>query len=512
MGTLLRCDPGTISGQSVSSHLRNLSTDVIKYGVGSAALSAVSFVLLPIYTHYLTPADYGRLTLLGVSQAVIEIVAGCGITSGLFRYYLMAKTPAQRQVLLSTSIWLQLAIVATLSGVLLLLAGSFSAALLGTGQMRFAWQLVSITALVNTASSLSLALLRAERRAWQFAALQLGGAAVSSAVGIVLLAGLHRGFMGVAYGNLAGSAVMACFLVPMLVGRGTFAFSWPLAKKLALFCAPILMVNLSNLVLSFGDRVFLTHFVSVHEVGVYSVGAKLAGGIKALLIGPFSVAFAPYVLSVASTGQFKAVISRGIKYFCLCVTLISLFIALFSREVVLFAAGPPYSVAHRVVGLLLTAEILKGLTYNISVVFDVVEKTYFYSLVIVAGGLVNLLGNFYLIPVLGMAGAALAGCLAALVMTSITYALSQRCIRIDYQLRTFAVIMALACVCVVASAAIGSIFTGLATAVAAKSALIVGVCAAAIRLGILDHPELDFLSGLPGRLRATAKSFAATGV
>jgi O-antigen/teichoic acid export membrane protein len=67
------------------NQLKIISKETIIYGIGNAAGSVVSFLLLPLYTKYLTPEDYGYLSIFSVLQSIIEISAVFGLSSGLFR-------------------------------------------------------------------------------------------------------------------------------------------------------------------------------------------------------------------------------------------------------------------------------------------------------------------------------------------------------------------------------------------------------------------------------------------
>src|SRR2546421_8202209 len=73
------------------------------YGIGVLLSKAVAFVMLPVYTRYLTPADYGLLQLIDMVLEVASIVAGSRLGAGIFRYYHKAETPEDRRAVLSTA-------------------------------------------------------------------------------------------------------------------------------------------------------------------------------------------------------------------------------------------------------------------------------------------------------------------------------------------------------------------------------------------------------------------------
>src|SRR5207245_11216684 len=74
------------------------------YGGGIILSKAVAFIMLPVYTHYLTPADYGLLQLVDMVLEVASIVAGSRLGAGIFRYYHKANTPGTRRAAPSTAL------------------------------------------------------------------------------------------------------------------------------------------------------------------------------------------------------------------------------------------------------------------------------------------------------------------------------------------------------------------------------------------------------------------------
>src|SRR5438874_6889781 len=74
------------------------------YGAGVLLSKAVAFVMLPVYTRYLTPADYGVLQLIDMVVEVASIVAGSRLGAGIFRYYHKAETERERRAVLSTAL------------------------------------------------------------------------------------------------------------------------------------------------------------------------------------------------------------------------------------------------------------------------------------------------------------------------------------------------------------------------------------------------------------------------
>src|SRR5436309_8794348 len=102
------------------------------YGGGIILSKAVAFIMLPVYTHYLTPADYGLLQLVDMVLEVASIVAGSRLGAGIFRYYHKANTPGKRRAVLSTALIVLVTSYATAATAILVFAPTISRVAFGS--------------------------------------------------------------------------------------------------------------------------------------------------------------------------------------------------------------------------------------------------------------------------------------------------------------------------------------------------------------------------------------------
>ena len=92
--------PSGLGGQ-----LGRLGRHSLIYGIGGLVSRIVAVLLLPVYTHYLTPADYGKIETLLALTTVLGIILRAGISSAFFRFYFDAQDPVARRTVLRTSFW-----------------------------------------------------------------------------------------------------------------------------------------------------------------------------------------------------------------------------------------------------------------------------------------------------------------------------------------------------------------------------------------------------------------------
>src|SRR5688572_9044388 len=84
-------------------HLQRLGKHTLVYTAGIILGKVASFVMLPVYTRYLTPADYGVLELLGMTIDVIGMITGIGLVAGVFKFYSAEEDAAEKNAFMSTA-------------------------------------------------------------------------------------------------------------------------------------------------------------------------------------------------------------------------------------------------------------------------------------------------------------------------------------------------------------------------------------------------------------------------
>src|SRR5689334_13203728 len=73
------------------------------YGMGTVLAKALGFIMLPLYTHYLSPRDYGILEILDLTMTLIGMFLNMGITAALLRYYNIHKSSSERHKVVATA-------------------------------------------------------------------------------------------------------------------------------------------------------------------------------------------------------------------------------------------------------------------------------------------------------------------------------------------------------------------------------------------------------------------------
>ena len=93
------------AGGGLGTQLRRLGRHSAIYGIGGLVSRVIAVLLLPVYTRYLTPSDYGQIETLLALTTVMGLILRAGITSAFFRFYFDVDDDRGRTRVLRTSFW-----------------------------------------------------------------------------------------------------------------------------------------------------------------------------------------------------------------------------------------------------------------------------------------------------------------------------------------------------------------------------------------------------------------------
>jgi O-antigen/teichoic acid export membrane protein len=416
----------------MASELRTLGRHTLVYGAGEAVGRLASFIMLPVYTRFLTPADYGVLELMGTTIDVIGMIAGIGLAAGVFKEFARITDRRERDRMVGT-VTLATGTLSLVTALLGLLAAPLLArwVLAGAGTPVFV-RIFFVIYFLQSLTGIPFLLVRAEERSLLYVWLNVGKLVAALSLNILFLVHLRMGVMGVLIGNVIVSGVLGVGMAAWTLRRVGLHFSADAFRRLSRFGGPIVVWSLASFVLTFSDRYFLVHWASAATVGVYSLAYKFAFLLSAFAFTPFSQVWEPRRFVVAQRPDAQAVFGRVFFYLNLCLGIGALGLVLFTRDVLAVMADPAYLPAAAVVPLLLGATILQQWTGFCNLGLYLKEKTGLYARAGLAGVAAVTVLNFALIPRWGMWGAAWATLAAYAVRFAAVYLFAQRAYPIDY--------------------------------------------------------------------------------
>ncbi len=422
---------------ALGAELRRLGKHSAIYGLGGLVSRILAVLLLPLYTRYLSPSDYGKVETLIALTTVIGIVLRMGIHSAFFRFYFDSPEPERRRVVLRTCFWFTMAMATAGLLVGFALSGQIADLLFGSSddsELVMA-AFVGLWAGMNYEQLTSL--FRVEERSTAFVSASLANILLTIGATLLLVVALDEGPIGVIVGNFIGTLIVYVVLVGYRREQLGLQFDRGLLREMNRFGLPLVPTALFLWVTNFSDRLFLVELTDTSEVGLYSVGVRIASAMV-LLLTAFRLAWPAFAYSIEDDGEARRTYAFVLTYLVLVTTWVATGLALLSPWIVDLIAAPDFAESSRVVGPLAFAAVAFGAYIVVAVGVGRAKRTQFNWVVTGAAAVVNVVLNLVLIPPYGMMGAAIATVAAYSTMFVGMVWWSQRIYPVPYQWRRVA--------------------------------------------------------------------------
>lgn len=379
------------------------------YSIGNIFSAAISFLLLPLYTRILTPADYGSLELVYLFSSFLVVFFGLNVELAYTRYYYLFSSESERGELFMT---VQIFKVLCVFFFIWIIAMNYelivsSYFVFSEGGMLL--NLIVFTAAIEVLMYAPLNLLRLEERPWPFVLVTMVNVITTILLTIFFLVFLKYGVKGVLYGKLVGTAVSFLLLVFFTLKEWKLQFSLPKLKILIGFSIFLIPINFSSMLINLSNRYFLLEFQTLSDVGVFSLGSKIATIIPILLSEPIKNAFIPYLFSMSEDLDIcRKTLSSFTQFYFLLVSTVVLALSVFSYEIIEIFASSAYTRGGEVVFILSISNMFLGTSALIVLSIHLIKKTWLVTIIWLLSAVINVLMNLWLIPIFGNYGAAFA--------------------------------------------------------------------------------------------------------
>lgn len=441
---------------TLGQQMKRLARHSAIYGIGGLVSRILATVLLPLYTHFLSPRAYGQVEIVTAATAVLAIVLQLGIANAFFRFYFDTKEPARRLTVVRTSFWF----VMTTSTAFLVLGVVFAAPVshwIGLGHYPTLVRAGAVGLWAQTNYQQLTNLFRAEERSTAYAIASVANVLITVAAMVVFVAVFHWGAVGLVVGNFTGTLAVYVALVAYRSEQLGLEFDWSLYRKMEHFGLPLVPSALALWAINFVDRQFLVWFKDAAEVGVYSAAIKIASVITFVMIA-FRTAWPAFAYSIDDDREAKRTYSFVLTYLLAFACWVALALGALAPWWTRLLTTQKYMRAEEGIAVLAFAGAAYAGYTVLAIGSGRARRTQLNWFVTGFGAAVNIGLNFWLIPAYGMVGAAIstAAAYVALFVAMTVYA--QHVYPVPYQWRRVLTLVAAAVGLDVAARATGMSF------------------------------------------------------
>lgn len=406
----------------MKQQIERLGKSVLIYGVGRIVSRFIGFLLLPLFTAYLTPTDYGISGMLAMLSFVVTPVFSLGMGAGIGPCYFEGDNQERKE----TTIWTASVILIASATILVIVALVFdhliSIVLFQTSNYYYLVRLSLITSALGILVLPGMLYLQFEERAKTFVVLTTASTLIVIGFNVLLVVGFRRGIQGLVESGLIAQVISFIIFSLSIMPKLRFRFNWVLGRELLHLSLPLVPSFAFIFVLQQGNKYILQWFSGLDVLGVYSIGFNL-GLVMNLAVSAFQSAWYPYFMSfIHKQDEARRLFGRILTYYVFGFGTLNLLFYLFARPVVLLMTQPPFHNAYQVVGLSASAQFFLGVFIILLPGVYFAKETHYQSLVqgIAAG--VAIVLNMLFIPTLGLLGAGIALAGGFLAMSVLQFA------------------------------------------------------------------------------------------
>lgn len=437
------------------ANLKSLAKDTAIYGLSSIVGRFLNYLLFPLYTHVIPAASGGNgvITNVYAYTALLLVVLTFGMETTLFRFINREDETNPTRVYTTT-----LTAVGTVGIIFLAIIslnlGGISTWMGYAEHPEYIWMMAIVIAL-DAFQAIPYAYLRYLKRPLKFAALKLGFIALNillNLLAFLVLPALIEGYeikVGYAFAiNLICTSIITFGFWKELFGV-RWQFDFGLLKRMLRYAWPILVFGIAGILNQTADKMILPFLLPGLEgqvqLGIYSAAFKLAM-IMALITTAFRYAYEPFVFAAAKNddeNDKRKTYALTMKYF-LIFTLFAFLAVIAYMDILKYMTGRDYWEGLRVVPVIMVAEILMGIYFNLSFWYKLTDRTIWGAWFSGAGCAVLLIVNFLFIPQYGYVACAWAGVAGYGTATLLSYFVGQHYYPIPYPMKEMAKYVALA--------------------------------------------------------------------
>jgi O-antigen/teichoic acid export membrane protein len=414
------------------------------YLVGDFLRRALSVILLPFYTHYLSTSDYGTIELLDLFILVANVsLGGLAIGDAMVRIYYEEREGDQARVV-STALWSIAAISAVLAGAGIALAAPASVLLFHKPGYENLIRMAFLAMFCGNIVETGLVYQRLKQRARFFILVSGSLVALNAGLNIYFIAFAKWGLRGFFWGKWISAAVGTAILLVGIVREVHWTFQRDLAARIMRFGAPLILSGFAVFIIHYSDRFFLDRYSTLAEIGIYALAYKFGFLISNLVGAPFESAWNVNMYGYVSSPGWQREFARVFRYLLFFLILTGLALSVTRKEALAMLAPPAYGAAALLIPVIVLAYVVREVGDFFRGVLFVNKRVRIFSAVTGVCALLNLSLNQILIPRWGARGAAWATLFTWLAYMIFCWTLVHREHRLPYPLRSFAQIFGLA--------------------------------------------------------------------
>lgn len=435
------------------SGLKSLAKETVIYGASSIIGRFLNYLLVPLYTLKLQAdtGGYGVITNVYALTALLLIILTYGMETGYFRF--ANRKELDPKTVYSTTLLSVGSTSLLFVGVCALFLSPINRALGYETHPEFIMIMATVVAM-DAFQCIPFAHLRQNKKALRFVGIKFLFIIPNILLNLFFYLAcpwlmehmpetvdwFYNPDYGAGYAfvaNLICTSLQMVALLPELTGF-RYRFDFPLLKRMLSYSFPLLILGIAGILNQTADKILFPFLFENKkeaqvQLGIYGAASKVAM-LLAMLTQAFRYAYEPFVFGKSREGDHREMYAKAMKFFIIF-GLMAFLCVMFYLDLLKYVIHPSYWSGLQVVPIVMAAELLMGVYFNLSFWYKLIDQTRWGAYFSVTGCIVVIALNIIFVPRYGYIACAWAGFAGYALVTILSYSVGQRKYPIRYDTR-----------------------------------------------------------------------------
>ena len=397
-----------------------LMKNTIIYSIGDVFPKFLNFLILPIFTSYVSAKEFGIISYTNTLVAFISVLSTLSLNTYLLRKIFDLKNQEEKKTLIFSSF----ATITFVNIILLFVIYLFGPFLFEKYNVKVPFfPFIHLILLINffeIFSAIPFVLLRVNKKAKTYVFINVLKSIFTFGSTCLLLIYFNKGILGYFYARLIINVIFSIFFIYYIFKNSILKFNFSIIKEGFRFSLPLVPGTISYLIITVFDRIVIEKYLDLTKLGVYSLLQAIALAMSIIIQGAYK-AYEPDVFDKFGTNEFSTFVDKlNIKllYFLI---ILSFPLSVFIKEILLFIAKPDYLVGFYLMPFFLTTILITSQNSMLNTLAIAEKKTTISSYSIFIGAILSIGINILFIPYFGIIVPAISSILAYMVMNLFLY-------------------------------------------------------------------------------------------
>jgi O-antigen/teichoic acid export membrane protein len=418
--------------------------DTIVYGLGNMAIKFVGLLLIPIYLDqkFFTVDDFGRIGLLEISALVLTAFLASGLPQSLTRWFWDKEHKSNQKGIFFMSISTQVVVSLAFCVLLIPLSGKLSDVIFSKPDWSRVISLVIISSAIQAVNNIINTLMRLQSKSVLYTLTNLFKLVSVLSLTLYFIITKKMGLDGIYLAQVIGNSISVLILIGYIIKNSRVFFDKTIFKSMSLYGFPLLIANISAVLLNVIDRFSLNSLALLKYVALYTLAFKITSVLKLAIVDSIKLALGPMMIKRIDTANNKRFYSKVLLYSSFALMFAIVAVSMFSYELIKVMAGSKEFWGAVVIIPILSISIFFINMKEVTVYgLHIAKKTRVIGAIVVFSTIISLVLNILLIPVWSITGSAIATLLSQFIYWYACYYYSQKAFYVPYEMRKIGMIL-----------------------------------------------------------------------